>query len=305
MPNEFTESLPAELVSHVTAGCGEAGVRWLDALQTTIEALEQEWSVTVTEPFAGIEYNFVAPAITRDGEDVVVKIAPPWDPVEIFGEAAYLRTRNGVRCVRLLEVSGEHRAILIERIFPGKTLTEHFAGREQDAVAPAIEVLQAVLQPVPRTNEHVTPVDVWFDNFRTRSAVTDFPADYTAKALEIYDRLSSQSGREFYLHGDYHPGNVVTSGDTFCVIDPKGWAGHIGYEIAVFLNNLHWWQEKKLDIKEILATAVDQFADAFDIDPSEIREWAYAGMVIGAWWNFSDMPELYDGSVVKADIWDV
>ncbi len=92
---------------------------------------------------------------------------------------------------------------------------------------------------------------------------------------------------------------------SYCVIDPKGWAGHIGYEIAVFLNNYHWWQEKRSDIGSRLDQAVQEFARAFGLVEFELRQWAYAQMVIGAWWNFSDMPELYDGSVVKADVWEV
>lgn len=304
MPGEFT-SLPSELVSNVTAGCGERGFTWLGDLPATIRELEDIWSLAVQEPFPGIEYNFVAPAIMHDGAKVVVKIAPPWDPVEIFGEAAYLRARNGVRCVRLLGESGEHRALLLEQIVPGRTLDAHFAGREADAVAPAIEVLQDVLRPVPADTEHITPLDHWFDRFRQRVTGTAFPSDYTEKALEIYDRLSPDPERRFYLHGDYHPGNIIRSGDAFCVIDPKGWAGHIGFEIAVFLNNFHWSQEMKPDIRSILDTAVGQFAAAFGLNRFEVREWAYAQMVIGAWWNFSDMPHLYDGSVAKADIWDV
>ena len=44
---------------------------------------------------------------------------------------------------------------------------------------------------------------------------------------------------------------------------------------------------------------------AFEIEAREIREWAYAQMVLGAWWNFADMPLHYDGSVGKADVWNV
>ena len=46
-------------------------------------------------------------------------------------------------------------------------------------------------------------------------------------------------------------------------------------------------------------------AAAFDIDPHELREWAFAQMVLGAWWHFIDMPSLYDNEVAKADIWNV
>ncbi len=306
MTQGFTDSLPTELVAHVKAGCGGPGYEWLEKLPALIGGLEDQWSVSVGEPFPGIEFNFVAPAIDRDGKGVVIKIAPPWDPVEIHGEAAYLRLRDGVGSVRLLAEAPESRAIMIEQIFPGRSFVEHFAGRESEAVAPAIDALKIVLRPLPDELTHITPVDSWFDSFRNKFKGSGFPEDYSKKALAIYDGLSDQSGYNFYLHGDYHPGNIVTEGESsYCVIDPKGWAGHIGYEIAVFLNNYHWWQESKADIQHRLEYAVGEFADAFHLSPIEVRQWAYAQMVIGAWWNFADMPELYDGSVVKADVWDV
>ena len=54
-----------------------------------------------------------------------------------------------------------------------------------------------------------------------------------------------------------------------------------------------------------LDKAVFQFADAFDIDPFELRQWAFAQMVLGAWWTFDEMPEFYDNEVAKADVWNV
>ena len=306
MPLGSIALLPKELVSHVKAGCGDAGVAWLDALPNVIRSLELRWSISVKEPFRGIEFNFVAPAIRQNDEPVVIKIAPPWDPVEIHGEAAYLRHKNGIGCVRLLAEEPASRAILIEQIFPGESLASRFTGREPESLSPAIDALETVLGPLPDDVTHVTPLDLWFDRFRSRYKGSGFSENYAKKALEIYDGLSTQSEHTFYLHGDYHPGNIVTMGDSSCcVIDPKGWAGHVGYEIAVFLNNYHWWQESRPDIRERLAAAVAEFADAFGLDQFEVRQWAFAQMVIGAWWNYADMPELYDGSVVKADIWDV
>src|SRR5687768_4622301 len=138
----FTEDLPSELVSHVKAGCGLAGERWLVELQGIIRLLEKRWSIDVGKPFAGIEYNFVAPATAKNGDPVVVKIAPPWDPVEIHCEAAYLRDRSGEGCVRLFDEALDCRAVLIERILPGKSFADHFAGREPDSLGPAIEALK-------------------------------------------------------------------------------------------------------------------------------------------------------------------
>jgi streptomycin 6-kinase len=305
MVSNFRDSLPGELVTHIRAICGRKGEEWFEQLPTTIKGLEDKWSLKVEPPFPGIEFNFVAPAIREESEQVVLKISPPFEQIEIYGEAAYLRCRVGAGAVRLLEEDRESRAILIERALPGESLSEYFKGREPEVARPMINVLQAILRPVPAESVEAATVDKWFDNLR-RSASTDFPGNYVVKALTIYEKLSQQNDRVFYLHGDFHPANVVTATRSpYLAIDPKGLIGHLGYDIAVFLNNFHWWQEGRPDVNERLDAAVDQFSIAFDIDPTEIRQWAFAQMVLGAWWTFDEMPEMYKNEVVKADVWNV
>jgi len=231
--------------------------------------------------------------------------APHSGGLEIFGEAAYLKYRNGNGAVSLLAEHPESRAIMIERALPGESLTEHFREREPECIEPAIDVLRTILRPVPADLVFVIMLDDWFDGLR-RYPGTNFPKDYATKALNIYEKLSKQRGRVYYLHGDFHPANIVTATRSpFLAIDPKGLIGHLGYEIAVFLNNFHWWQETKVDVRERLASAVEKFAAAFDIDSVELRQWAFTQMVLGAWWTFDEMPEIYDNEVAKADIWNV
>ena len=305
MPNDFRDSLPDELVTHVTAICGQAGEVWFEELSATITALERKWSLKIEEPFCGIEFNFVAPALIDEARPSVVKIAPPFERTEIHAEAKYLRTLDGAGAVRLLAEDREMRALLIERALPGDSLVECFANDPAAAVAPAIEVLRMILRQPPASMTDVQSLDTWFNNFR-RCGDTDFPGDRAEKAFEIYERLSKQTGRAYYLHGDFHLGNIVRSHRApFLAIDPKGLVGHVGYDIAVFLVNLFRWQEKNANVEELLAWAVRQFADAFTLTETEVREWTYAYMVIGAWWNFEDMPELYDADVAMTDIWGV
>jgi len=304
MAKSFKDSLPGELIRHVTAICGRDGEEWIDGLESTVRELEEIWSMKVLEPFAAGEFNYVAPA-SRDGEMTVVKIGPPYETTEIFGEADWLRQRDGHGAVKLLAKDRTRRAILIEHAFPGKNLTEIFAGDEASALGPAIDILSA-----NRIGEHHAPADAiklndWFDGLR-RFPGTKFPADYAVKALGIYERLSEQRDRILYLHGDFHPANIVNATRApYLAIDAKGIVGHIGYDIACFLNNFHWWQDEKPDVDERLENAVSQFADSFDIDPFELRQWAFAQMVLGAWWTFDEMPEFYDNEVAKADVWNV
>ena len=145
----------------------------------------------------------------------------------------------------------------------------------------------------------------WFYRFQ-RAKDTEFPRGYFERACEIYEKLFQDDEGTFYLHGDFHPGNVISSGQgEFVIIDPKGLVGHVAYDISVFLNNLHWWQQGRPNVRENLFLAAQKFADAFSMSELAIREAAYAGMVIGAWWNFEDMPGLYNNEVVLADVWEV
>ena len=129
--------------------------------------------------------------------------------------------------------------------------------------------------------------------------------EYSRKALEFYQKLTSGTQR-VYLHGDFHPGNIVTATrEPYLIIDPKGIVGSLGYDIAVFLNNMHWWLHQTADLKARLEAALHGFADAFGMSETELKQWAYAVQVLGAFWTFDEMPAIYSGGVVKADIWDV
>lgn len=306
MARDFRDTIPHELVTHITAMCGRKGEEWFDdELPLAIRELEERWSVKVHNPFPGIEYNFVAPATASDGSSVVVKIAPPFETTEIYGEAKFLATRGGQGAVKLLAEDRELRAILIEQAVPGRSLVDCFATDPIASVRPAIEVLKSILGSLPADMSDVETLDNWFNRFR-RYSETEFPRDRAEKAFEIYERLSCQPGRTFYLHGDFHLGNVVDSDRApFLAIDPKGIVGHLGYDIAVFLINFHRWQEKNEDVAALVTEAIAQFSAAFGMTETEIREWTFAYMVIGAWWNFEDMPELYDPKVAMPDIWNV
>ena len=307
MDKRYFHPLPPELVKHVSGICGADGDNWLAGLHAQVDELRAAWSIEVREPFVAGEFNFVAPA-TRlpDGDDEILKIAPPYSDQEYLREAEFLRARKGRGAVHLLEQDVGRRAILIERAVPGANLAEIFEKAKHDSLAPAIAVLRRLVDKPPVDLLHRKTIDEWFDGLR-RYHEKGFPADYAIKALAIYERLTKSADSMYYLHGDFHPANVVSSTrDEYLAIDPKGMIGHIGYDIAVFLNNFHWWQENEAGLQSKLDAAVLSFSEAFDMSPIDLREWAFAQMVLGAWWSFDEMPEHYEESTVaKADIWNV
>jgi len=158
---------------------------------------------------------------------------------------------------------------------------------------------------VPDDLTDVLQLNDWFDGLR-RYTSTGFPAAYAQKALDLYDNVLTKDRVLYYLHGDLHPANIVSATrSSFLAIDPKGIVGPVGYEIAVFLNNYHWWQETRADVLQRLYSAIRQFSVAFDIGSTELRQWAFAQMVLSAWWTFDEMPGIYQNEVAKADVWDI
>jgi streptomycin 6-kinase len=115
-PLEF----PPALVRTVQAAWGEEGEAWLAALPATLELLSKRWSLTVGPPFEGLSYNYVAPALTREGSEVVLKMGLPRRELET--EIAALWLYNGRGAVKLLDVNAELGALLLERLRPGTLL---------------------------------------------------------------------------------------------------------------------------------------------------------------------------------------
>jgi streptomycin 6-kinase len=301
---KFRETIPQEFVSHTVALCGTRGEHWLDALPALIEQIEKTWTIAVGPPFPSIEFNYVARATDFRGMPAVLKIAPPLNDSEIFPEAKFLRTAKGGGAVRLLAEDRQSRAILIERAEPGAGLVDVFANEPMKAIDPAIKVLKLITMEPPDDNTDVIKLDDWFDGLG-RYPETAFPIRYGEMALQIYEDLARGQASQ-YLHGDFHPANIVSAErEPFLAIDPKGIVGPVGYDIAVFLNNFHWWQEILPDMRERLDIAVGKFANAFGISTKDLRRWAFAQVVLSAWWTFDEMPKLYNNEVAKADIWDI
>ena len=301
MGTSFIDSLPRDLLVNVRAMCGEHGEEWLRCLPEQIKDLERLWNVAAGTVFSAAGINYVAPATGPKGEQYVLKVGPPYDTKEFESETAYLRSRNGSGAVNLIDERPEYRALLLERAVPGETMDVVFDEREPECVAPAVEVLRALLGSAAAPPPEAIRLDEWFNNLH-RADKSGFPSGYVAKTLEIYERLGGSNVS--YLHGDFHPRNIVTAvREPFLVIDPKGIVGSLGYEIAVFLNNFHWWQDERPDVSERLDVAVRQFAAAFGFAERELREWAFAQMVLSAWWTFDELPDEYDNEVAKADVW--
>lgn len=281
----------------------EKGEQWLADLPDLIAEISGKWSLEVGESFPDLSYNFVAPCVCADGTNAVLKIGYHEKDSVVFSEAKYLTVLDGNGAVKLLRFDENHCALLLERLSPGENLIETATTDDEQATANAIQVMKKIRRSPPKNVEFST-LEKWVDSF-LRAEKTDFNFAHIKKAQKIFERLI-YSSEQLLLHGDLHHQNILSAGlDSYLAIDPKGIVGDIGFEISVFLNNPRGWLLTNPDRRKIAQRRVEQFAEAFAINPRDLRDWAYAEAVLSAWWTMEDGGGDWEKWLACAEIWEM
>lgn len=305
MNENFIAELSKKFTRNTLDLCGETGEQWLNDLPQIIGKLEKTWLLKTEKPFENLSYNYVAPCSCADGSKAVLKIALPLNKSEIFNEARFLQMANGSGAVKLLKSDVSHRAILLEKLTPDANLKEVCRQDEAKAVEIAISIVRVILKEPPADSKFLRLED-WFDNFFEKAPKTNFPSEFLNKARRYFIELSCALKRKFLIHGDLHHENILSATrEPFLAIDPKGIIGDIGYEIAVFLNNHLWWLASETNLRENLDYAARKFSEAFEIETLDLRKWAYAQIVLSAWWSFDESGENWQTDLAFAEIWEV
>ncbi len=198
--------------------------KWLNDLPHVIKELSEKWHLTVEKPFENLSYNYVAPCKFSDRKEAILKIAPPLDNPEIFNEAKYLQIQNGKGAVKVLRFDENFRALLLEKLYPGKHLKQIFSRDESQTVEIAVGLIKKLHRKPPAETEFIL-LEEWFENFFERAKNTEFPNSYLKKTEEIFYNFN-KSSQKFLLHGDFHHENILSAErEPFLMIDPKGVIG--------------------------------------------------------------------------------
>ncbi len=265
---------------------GETGLEWLAALGNLIEELERDWQITVGASLEGGSAGYVAQARTKEGTDVILKIAmPEMDGNGVFAcEVLTLQMADGRGYVRLLAHDFNRRAMLQERL--GISLAE-LGLPTKDQIEIICSTLKKAWVPVPpaspiqsgaQTAEDLSKfiTELWEDLNRPCSKSSfDLALSFAQSRKAAFDPKTS-----VLVHGDAHSGNTLLDAygkmDSLpqCkFIDPDGLIAEPAYDLGILMRE--WMEELTEDPvgKALERCAYLHFLTG--VDRQAIWEWGF------------------------------
>ena len=294
--------MPEDFTRNILGLNAREGTEWLARLPEIIREIEQKWSLKVERHFPNLSYHYVAPCGLADGSRAVLKIGFPGEKKNIFNEAKMLELFDGNGAAKLFRFDNERFAFLLERLTPGENLVKICEHDDAKATSIAIDVMRRLFQNAPKANGFPS-LENWIGSLRKSEACAP---TMVKKARRFFDELISASTKKFLLHGDLHHQNILSATrEPYLAIDPKGIVGDVGFEIATFLNNPRSWLITHPDRKKIITKRIEQFSEAFEIEPLALRKWAFAKAVLSAVWTFEENRADWEKWISCAEIWEV
>jgi len=295
-----TLELPASFQKTIVDLYGERGRAWLIELPDLIAGIEARWSIRALPHFDALSYNYVAPAVTRDGIEAVLKLGVP--NRELNTECEALRLYDGQGCAQLLAADLDQGALLIERVQPGRMLAE----LEDDEQATSIlaEIMQQLWRPLPEDHPFPRVTDWGNALLRLRAAFNGgtgpFPEQLVDFALQTYAEMRVTPSSPVLLHGDLHHYNILSAQrQPWLAIDPKGLAGEPGYDVGQML--LNPLDEDPRHHCSRIPRRIDQLSSELGLDRQRLIQLGITHTMLSAWWSYEDHGEGWESGVMAAE----
>lgn len=272
-------SLPVNLAATARRNPDSGLCDWLVTLPAVVTGLAERWSVTIGEPYEpGGQCSWVAPAVGRSGEDLVLKVG--WQHEEARHEPDALRSWDGDGAVRLhaAHASDESSALLLERCEPGTTLANAApTGEHQDIVV--AELLQR-LWIKPTEADRFRPLQImcdrWAAEFEEAFARSpgSFDPGVAREGMSLFRALPASVDRTVLLCTDLHAENILAARrEPWLVIDPKPYVGDPAYDVLQHMLNCR----DRLRVDPV--GLASRMADLASLDPDRVTSWLFARCV--------------------------
>ncbi len=262
------------------------GPEWLERLPSLVAACVAEWDLVLDDPFPDGHIALVVPGRRRAGGDpVVLKVNVP--DAESEHEGAALRTWDGDGAMRLLAEAPRNRALLVERLSPGRQLRDVADPERADEIVAL--VLRRLWRPLGPDAPFATLAAVarrWRDALPARWERHGrlYERDLLDEATGWIDRLVPSMPATVLVHQDLHGGNILWDDRRgWLAIDPKPLAGEPAFDTASRLRDGRPELAEDRAAERTIRQRLDRLADLLDLDRERMRGWGIVHAL--AWLN--------------------
>jgi streptomycin 6-kinase len=271
---------------------GDDGAAWVERLPAIVTSVAQAWALTLEPHFEGLSYNYVAPVRRADGTPAVLKVCYPDPGGDFLYEEQALRAFGGDGCVRLLASDLDRCALLLEALRPGLPVSSL---RDDIAeVSATASVIRALHRPPPQGHDFPA-FAVWIEAMAQQAAALAEKPGWLDRGIALSRDLLAAPAAAVLLHGDLHHDNVLSSGDGWRCIDPKGVVGEPVWEIGPYLYNNLPDDGDEASWRGTIRCRASRFADELALDSQRVYACAAVYAVLSCSWSLDEGDDL-DGA---------
>ena len=279
--------LPDALARKAVQICREDGRRWVKDFPATLAEVVERWRLTKVAPAPDLSYNFVAFVRTDQGA-AVLKIG--FASNDLREEVKALMAFDGRAAARVLDHDFEKGAVLLERLEPGVSMWSSWSEEVDDLQTEA--AAQTMLSLWTEPKEGFKTTRDWckaYDRFlEAHSSNAPFSPRLVQDAKRIAEELHSDNLPAKLLHGDFHHGNILSSGQDWKVIDPKGIVGEPAFEAGTWIRNPCDRILQVSDLSRLINRRLRIIADVTHIDLKRLHAWSFCVCLLSACWSAED-----------------
>ncbi|OLS35058.1 hypothetical protein BTR22_16715 [Alkalihalophilus pseudofirmus] len=278
--------LQSFFVQSVTHYFKDAGVKWLKNLPFLIKEIETKFNVKMGQPYE-LSINYVAPARTFEGEEVVVKICLPGLGFE--SELAALENLKGGGIVQVLGSDAKLGVMILQKVSPGDTLAS--CESEKEACLIAANVYKELKGSIVKEENNLSLSTAKNREESLQKMIEEHPEgfgplsrDMLDEALKVFTYLNDSTKKRYVLHGDFHHYNILKGEKGWKAIDPKGLVGEREYDLIQFMLNVL----PEAGIEEVLMQRITLFTEQLNLDRRRLLLYGYAHSVLATAWTVDE-----------------
>ncbi len=252
----------------ITTVYGNKGKQWIAELPNLVTLIAKNWGLTDLKVVDNLSYNYILSGFQKS-KSIILKVGINKD--EIAREVAALKAFAGFGAIEVLHEIDN--AILLERAISGVSLKSYSTTDNRAYIKICCNVMKR-LHKIPMHADYMNQFPHMHDWLTIIDKDWEIPKHYLTKARELKKQLLTTEITPTLLHGDLHWENILSNGNDWVVIDPKGVIGNPINEVWAFI----------MDVEKDAQCV----AQAFNYDLKFVLSWYFIHLIMSACWNLQD-----------------